>query len=185
MKNIDNLYNEFISDLKKVKTIQKWNEIQSKYLGKNSVLSLALRNIRSLSLEEKKALGKSVHEIKIQITVALKAKRELINKELINEKLLAGKVDITLPGLDFKVGNMHPLYMISNELIKIFTELGYDWTYGNEVDEELYNFELLNIGKNHPARNMHDTFYLSEKKLLRTHCTNATAKMLSSLKPDD
>lgn len=182
---IKKMYLFFKEELKKIKNINDFNNLQSKYLGKNSEIVNLLKNIKNLTNNEKKIYGKQIHELKNKIFVDLKLKKDYLNEKQINEKLKVSKIDISLPGIDFVTGKKNPLYIIEEEIYSILQGLGYKIIYGKEIDTDFNNFQLLNIPKNHPARNLNDTFYIDDNFLLRTHCTNTSASFLKNLKKKD
>lgn len=184
MIDLKKIEKDFASDLDRIKNLNDYNNIQSKYLGKNSLLNNSIKNIKNLSNEDKKTWGKSLHQLRLYFLNQLKIKYQNLNNTLIQENLSKNKIDITLPGVNINVGNFHPISIVLKEIQHVFTELGYNIFNGREVDTDLYNFELLDISKNHPARNMHDTFYLKNNKLLRTHSTNTSSRILSELNFD-
>ncbi len=175
LKNIIESYNE---DKKAIIDSVKLNEIRIKYLGKKSELQEISLNLSSLSIEEKKELGKSLNETKKYIETDLeKLNEEIKNKEL-NEKLNNEKIDVTLPGTKLNVGTKHPISKVREEIEEFFISMGYDLLDGPELEEDLYNFEMLNIPKGHPARDMQDSFYITEEKLLRTHTSPVQARAM-------
>ncbi len=175
----------FLLELKKANNNIELNNLQSKYLGKNSELDKLIKKIKSISPDEKKELGKKIHFTKTFILDTVKEKRITLNEILLQESLANNKIDVTLPGLNLNYANNHPITIIKNEIKKIFSNLGYRVVSGTEVDSVKYNFELLDIPNLHPARNENDCFYITKTQMLRTHSTNVTAKMLSTLTQED
>ena len=137
---------------------------------------------KTLTKEEKIELGKTVNKVKTFIEKKVKSKQEELENQKMIETLERDKIDITLPGSNLLTGAKNPFYLILDEMISIFTSMGFSVVEGSEVESDKYNFELLNIPKDHPARDMQDTFYISENLLMRTHTSPAQAHELEQNK---
>lgn len=157
-------------------------QVQGRFTGKKSYLTEVLKAMKDLDEQSRKKLGKLANETKQTIINLIEEKQLILEQENITTLLKQEAINITLPGYNLVHANHHPLMIIANEISQIFQELGYDIVFGKEVESDEFNFQRLNIPKNHPARDMQDTFYISENSLLRTHCTNMTAHTLSNLK---
>ena len=180
--NLDDLEKEAIENLKNVQNEQALNEVKAQYLGKKSKLSQIMASMRELSNDAKRALGQKSNEFKRKVEeFAIKKRDELINAA-VNEKLKKEEIDVTLPGKEFKTGHMHPLSQTIVELEDLFVSMGYEVIDGNEVEEDVYNFEMLNLPKGHPAREMQDSFYITENTLLRTQTSAVQAHALLKAK---
>lgn len=171
-----------LNDLKDVKTFDDLNNVRAKYLSKKSKLNSVMQLFKTLTKEEKIELGKTVNEVKTFIENELKSKQEELENQKMIETLERDKIDITLPGSNLLTGAKNPFYLILDEMISIFTSMGFSVVEGSEVESDKYNFELLNIPKDHPARDMQDTFYISENLLMRTHTSPAQAHELEQNK---
>lgn len=183
MEMIENLKKEMEHKLKEVKSLEALNILKAEYLGKKGSISELTKNMKDLSIEEKKTFGKSVNELKSAITLQIDELRENLEREALEEKMQREKIDVTLPGTDFKIGTLHPLERIRTEIEEIFISMGYDVVEGPEVETDLYNFEKLNLPKNHPARDAQDSFYIEdEKMLLRTHTSPVQARTMDGNK---
>ncbi|WP_339024084.1 phenylalanine--tRNA ligase subunit alpha [Spiroplasma endosymbiont of Agriotes lineatus] len=156
--------------------------LKIKYLGKKSQLDSLLRTMRNLKNEEIIALGMIVNVFKKEIISLLENQETLLKQENLSLELKSEAIDVSLPVNSFLIANRHPLNLIICEISEIFKQLGYEIVQGREVDTDEYNFERLNLAKNHPAREMQDSFYLDNNYLLRTHCTNVTARYLEKYK---
>ncbi|MBQ1812904.1 MAG: phenylalanine--tRNA ligase subunit alpha [Bacilli bacterium] len=169
MKNdIEKLKNSFEKDIKKVENMNELNDLRVNYLGKKSKIQEISTMMRDLSVEEKKECGRLMNEFKTYVEDSIsKLKIELENREL-EEKLKNEKIDVTLPSTKINVGGVHPITRIINEVEELFISMGYDVVEGPEVESDLYNFEMLNLPKGHPARDTQDSFYITEDTLLRT-----------------
>lgn len=171
-----------LNDLKDVKTFDDLNNVRAKYLSKKSKLNSVMQLFKTLTKEEKIELGKTVNEVKTFIENELKVKQDELENQKMIETLEKDKIDITLPGSNLLTGAKNPFYLILDEMISIFTSMGFSVVEGSEVESDKYNFELLNIPKDHPARDMQDTFYISENLLMRTHTSPAQAHELEQNK---
>ncbi|MCL2522364.1 MAG: phenylalanine--tRNA ligase subunit alpha [Erysipelotrichales bacterium] len=145
------------------------NEVKAKYLGKKSFLGELMQKMKDFTPEERKEYGKLANDFKVALEVLYEKALKRVNDMEIEKRLTENKLDITLPGLNFNQGTIHPLTKITREIEDLFLALGYEIKEGPEVEIDEYNFEKLNLPKNHPARDMHDSFYIDAHRLLRTH----------------
>ena len=158
------------------------NEKKAYYLGKKSPLNDIMKQMATLSIEEKKELGQKVNAFKTKIEELIQERRKEIEQELINEKLKSETIDVTMPGKVFNTGSIHPLNKVINELNSIFLGMGYNVAEGPEVEIDKYNFEMLNVPVGHPARDMQDSFYITEDTLLRTQTSSVQVRTLLQAK---
>lgn len=175
LKNIIEKYN---IERKSIDNSIKLNDLRVKYLGKKSEIQDIVSNFSNLSIEEKKVLGRVLNETKNYIESDLNSLKEEIEKKELNEKLKREQIDVTLPGVSLSNSSMHPISKIREDIEELFVSMGYDVVEGMEIEEDLYNFELLNIPKGHPARDMQDSFYITEEVLLRTHTSPVQARTM-------
>ncbi|WBL31425.1 phenylalanine--tRNA ligase subunit alpha [Candidatus Phytoplasma sacchari] len=169
------------NDLKKAKNKIDLKKIEIQYLGKEGYIYFLLKEIKKQSLEMKKKNGNKINIFKKKVVLLIKAKINDIEKENLSYLIKKQKIDVTLPSFPFRIGSIHPLNKTIEEIEKLFIKLGYSIFSGNEIETDFYNFDMLNMDKNHPARDMHDSFYLSnflEKKLLRTHTSSVQIKAM-------
>ncbi|MCF7927398.1 MAG: phenylalanine--tRNA ligase subunit alpha [Candidatus Izimaplasma sp.] len=145
------------------------NQVKADYLGKKGPFSGLMRHMKDLPNEEKPTFGKAVNTAKQELKKAIEKQREVIKERQIQAKLEAETIDVTLPSRQFRLGNKHLLTQIIEHIEDLFIGMGYEIKEGPEVEIDEYNFEKLNLPKNHPARDMQDTFYITEDTLLRTH----------------
>lgn len=150
------------------------------YSSKNSQLKKIMQNMINLNESEKIVIGKLVNILKDELKDLFDSKLTEIQKLQLFKQQSKEKVDITLPGNDFILGNYHPLSIILNDMKMIFQNLGYEIISGTEIETDEYNFERLNLAKDHPVREMQDSLYINNNHLLRTHCTNVTARFLEN-----
>ena len=165
-------YSSLLNDLQKsLDNCASSNElykIKSTFLGKKGILASQFSEMRNISHEEKKKLGQELNKIKTQIELAIREKEKLLNAQKLESK----EIDVELPGMNARVGTRHPISITINEITKILSQFGFSKVIGDEIETEFYNFEALNIPETHPARDMHDTFYINVKNLLRTHTSS-------------
>jgi len=152
--------------------------IRTKYLGRKSDLNTILKSLATLSVEERKTVGAEANKAKVEMEKAFAARE----KEL-NQTIDAEKIDITAPGAKYKAGHIHPISQVLTEMVDIFTSLGYEVADGPEVEDDWHNFEALNMGPEHPARDMQDTFYLEGGNLPRTHTSSVQIRYMEKHKP--
>ncbi len=158
-------------------------EIRVKYLGKKGELTAILKQMGSLSPEERPKMGALVNEAKQELEVLIGEKKEQLKNAAIEAKLKEETIDITMPAKEFKSGKLHPLNTVLDDMINIFQSMGFDVVDGPEVETDHYNFECLNVPADHPARDMQDTFYLAENILLRTQTSAAQIRTMENRKP--
>lgn len=176
------LEKEVTKELESVTSINDLNEKKAYYLGKKSPLQAILAVMKDLSNEEKKEAGIAINKFKTFVEEAIKRRLDKINEVLINLKLESEAIDVTLPGRKFRNGSLHPLTKLTNEIEDLFVGMGYTVEEGPEVEEDLYNFEMLNLPEGHPAREMQDSFYIDKNNLLRTHTSPVQVRTLLKLK---
>ncbi|MGL5647703.1 MAG: phenylalanine--tRNA ligase subunit alpha [Clostridium sp.] len=165
LKNIKELA---LEQIRNAKSSNELEEIRVKYLGKKGELTTILRGMKDVSPEERPLVGKMVNEVKFEIEESLEENlKEIKNKEK-NEKLANEIIDISLPGKKAKIGKRHPLDLTLENMKNIFVSMGFTIEEGPEIEFDKYNFEALNIPKNHPARSEQDTFYINDNLVLRT-----------------
>ena len=162
-------------------TTGQLNDVKNNYLSKKSELSQMSSLIGKLPTpEEKKEFGNALNVTRNKITSALDEKFTKLQEEELNKKLEAETIDISLPGKTYKAGSKNPFFIIKDEMTEIFLGMGFEVADGPEVELDNYNFELLNIPKDHPARDMQDTFYISENELMRTHTSPVQARTMEA-----
>ena len=167
-EEIRNLKNEFNNDIANVNNTNLLNDLKTKYLGKKSKLQEISASMRDLSVEEKKECGRLMNEFKTFVEESISNLKVKLEAKELEEKLEKEKIDITLPATKIRVGGVHPITRIINEVEDLFISMGYDVLEGPEVEIDLYNFEMLNLPKGHPARDTQDSFYITSDTLLRT-----------------
>ncbi|MCE5313315.1 MAG: phenylalanine--tRNA ligase subunit alpha [Nitrospiraceae bacterium] len=177
------LSNTFHDELQSLKDLSGLVQLRVKYLGKKGILTAELKSLSSLPAEERKAAGKRVNDLKNLIESELDAKEASLKAEALKAQLLSESIDISLPGKSAGFGRQHPLSRVMSEIADIFVKMGFSIEEGPEVELDKYNFELLNIPKDHPARDMQDTFYVSDEIVLRTHTSPVQVRVMQRQKP--
>lgn len=165
-------------DLAKDLTLEEIVQLKNNYLSKKGELSSLMSEMRNLTNEERKELGMKINETKATLEELFFDKLELAQEKKLNEELLKDKIDLTLPGTNYLSGYQNPFYKVIKEIEDIFIGMGYSIEDGPEVDKDHYVFELLNIPKDHPARDMQDTLYIDEETLLRSHTSSIQAHVM-------
>lgn len=165
------------------KNLEALDELRVLILGKNGIITSAMKEMKDLSVEEKKQRGPLLNTLKSELSTALANQKQVLEDAALNDKLAHEKIDITLPGDFRELGNMHPLSRVQADIISYFERLGFCVEDGPEIEDAKNNFDALNVPKDHPARAMQDTFYMSEDKLLRTHTSNIQIHTLTNRKP--
>ena len=149
------------------KTVHDLHQEKAKYLGKKGVMADFMKMMKDATIEERKSIGKASNDIKQAINSYIEEQKALIEEMEINAKLASETIDVTLPGKDLKVGTKHILTQTTEELEDLFLGMGYTIEEGPQIENDEYNFEKLNLPKDHPARDMQDTFYITDEMLLR------------------
>ncbi len=185
MSDLKNIKNEFISKLNSKLTLEEINQIKTELFGKNGLISSQFKNISSIPDRDRKKFASDLNQIKDELQNLISNKINEIESNKINEKLEKEKIDVTLPERSFVRGKIHPVSQTIDEISSIFSEIGFSVEEGPDVENEYNNFTALNTPDNHPARDMHDTFYLSENKdiLLRTHTSPVQIRTMLKDKP--
>jgi len=160
---------EALGRLAEVSDPGRLNELRVHYLGKKGQLTEILRGMGSLPPEERPEIGRIANEVRAAIEAVIAEMQARFEREETAERLRAETIDVTLPGRAPRIGAVHPLMKVQQEIEDIFLGMGYTIAEGPEVETDFFNFEALNIPKNHPARDMQDTFYITDEILLRTH----------------
>ena len=185
MSDLKKIRDEFVSKLEGKIDLSEINQIKSELFGKNGLVSSQFKKIGTIVESERKKFASDLNIIKDELQDLINSKINELEKFEINKKLEKEKVDITLPERSFVRGKIHPVSQTIDEISSIFSEIGFSVEEGPDVENEYNNFTALNTPDNHPARDMHDTFYLDEKKqkLLRTHTSPVQIRTMLKDKP--
>jgi phenylalanyl-tRNA synthetase alpha chain len=170
IEKISNLRDLALSKIKEATSSAEVEELRVKLLGKKGELTDMLKDLKNMAIEERKQFGQEANELKNELGEFLEEKfKELSAKDVKKSLSNGSSFDISLPGTQFKLGSLHPVTIVQKEIERIFTGMGFNIVDGPEVEEEFYSFEALNIPKNHPARDMQDTYWLENNSCLRPH----------------
>ena len=185
MSDLKKLKDEFLSKLRGKLNLSEVNQIKSELFGKNGLISTQFKKIGTIAESEKKKFASDLNIIKDELQSLINSKINEAENTEINKKLEQERIDITLPERSFVRGKIHPVSQTIDEISSIFSEIGFSVEEGPDVENEYNNFTALNTPENHPARDMHDTFYLDEKKqnLLRTHTSPVQIRTMIKDKP--
>jgi phenylalanyl-tRNA synthetase alpha chain len=185
MSELDKISSLFNARIDSVKSKEELQNIKTEFFGKNGQITSQFKNLSSLEPEKRKEFASNLNKIKDDLTQQLEQKNIDIETNEINEKLKNEKVDVTLPIRPDRQGKIHPVSQVIDEISSIFSEIGFSVAEGPDVESEYNNFTALNTPDEHPARDMHDTFYLEENKklLLRTHTSPVQIRTMLSSKP--
>lgn len=177
-KVLDELHQQGLQQISAADSLTTLNEIRIKFLGKKGSLTQALRQMGSLSEQERPQIGALANNVRNDLQQALdQAKQDLENKA-VQQQLQAEKIDVTLPGKPRHMGTKHVINQVMDDIEELFIGLGYEVVNGPEVEEDHYNFEMMNLPKDHPARDMQDTFYITSEILMRTQTSPVQARTM-------
>lgn len=180
MSDLTNLIAESQTDFANAQTINDLENAKAKYLGKTGLLTDALKGLGKLSIEERPAAGAAINVVKQAVEAALNARREAILAEIQAKQLAQESIDVTLPARAQSAGGLHPVTMTLQRLEQLFHSIGFEVATGPEIETDFYNFTALNIPENHPARAMHDTFYIDDAHVLRTHTSPVQVRYMEN-----
>ncbi|MBX0315137.1 phenylalanine--tRNA ligase subunit alpha [Planococcus glaciei] len=175
---LQELKTEALEKISASTNVKELNNVRVAYLGKKGPITDLLKGMGKLPAEERPKMGALVNVIREEVTASLEERMAILEEQAINEKLQSETIDITLPGRPVKTGNSHPLTRVVEEIEDLFVSMGYEIAEGPEVEKDYYNFEALNLPKGHPARDMQDTFYITDEILLRTHTSPVQARTM-------
>ena len=185
MSDIKKIKEDYLGKLSGKLNLEEVNQIKTELFGKNGLVSNSFKKLGSMQSEDRKKFASDLNSIKDELQEKINNKLQEIETIEINSKLKNEKVDVTLPERDINQGKIHPVSQVIDEISSIFSEIGFSVEEGPDVENQHYNFTALNTPDNHPARDMHDTFYLDDKKelLLRTHTSPVQVRTMLKGKP--
>lgn len=179
-EKLEELRQQGLNEIANSDDLKNVNDIRVKLLGKKGPITNVLRGMRDLSAEERPKVGKFANEVRDELQQALEDKKSSLEQALMNAKLQSESIDVTLPGTPVAQGQPHVIQQIIDQLVDLFIGMGYEVAVGDEVEQEEYNFEKLNLPKDHPARDMQDTFYITPSVLMRTQTSPMQARMMET-----
>lgn len=177
------LREQALGELSSLHALKDLEDFRVRYMGKKGELTGLLRGMGALPAEERPAMGQLVNELRARLESAVEERASAIRAALQEKRLRDETIDVTLPGKKLPAGGLHPLNLVLNDLVHIFQSMGFDVVDGPEVETEHYCFEALNLPKDHPARDMQDTFYLAENLLLRSQTSAAQIRVMEQRQP--
>ena len=183
MEKFESIRAEFLKEIEAISQSKDLEALRVKYTGSKGVVTALLKEIGKLPVDERKSFGAKVNELKNFVETSIAQKREELLRIEIEQKLQSETIDITLPGRRLPAGSIHPISKTMEEIEDIFIKLGYDIEYGPDIELDKYNFEMLNIPKLHPARDMQATFYISDELVLRTHTSPVQVRTMLKQRP--
>ncbi|MGM7702276.1 phenylalanine--tRNA ligase subunit alpha [Pseudalkalibacillus sp. Hm43] len=172
------LQGEAVEKIEKAASLKELQDIRVEYLGKKGPITEVLKGMGKLPAEERPKMGQLANEVRDAITQKVETKQEKLEREALDAKLSSETIDVTLPGRPVRKGNAHPLTAVIEEIEDLFIGMGFSVAEGPEVETDYYNFEALNLPKNHPARDMQDSFFITEDILLRTQTSPVQARTM-------
>ncbi|QTD41490.1 phenylalanine--tRNA ligase subunit alpha [Sporosarcina sp. Te-1] len=181
-QQLQQLKEEALNKIQDAQGVKELNDVRVAYLGKKGPITDLLKGMGKLPAEERPKMGALVNLVRETVTEALESRMALLEEAAIQAQLENESIDVTLPGRPAPAGNHHPLTRVVEEIEDFFISMGYEIAEGPEVEKDYYNFEALNLPKGHPARDMQDSFYISEDILLRTHTSPVQARTMEAKK---
>jgi phenylalanyl-tRNA synthetase alpha chain len=182
-EQLQNIISQAKNAVDSVTDLVKLDEIRVQYLGKKGELTSMMKMLGTLSKEERPKAGQVINEAKQMVQGILNAKKRELDDAKLAKQLAEESIDITLPGRHVDLGSLHPVTRTLNRIETLFSKAGFDIETGPEIEDDWHNFEALNIPETHPARAMHDTFYINENTVLRTHTSGVQIRTMENKKP--
>ncbi|AUV18793.1 phenylalanine--tRNA ligase subunit alpha [Aeromonas caviae] len=183
MQQLEEVVGQAKAEIEGVSDIAALDEIRVKYLGKKGFFTEQMKGLGALSAEERPAAGAVINQAKQQVQDALNARREALEVAVLNQKLAAETIDVSLPGRRIENGGLHPVTRTIERIERLFGEMGFKVARGPEIEDGFHNFDALNIPAHHPARTDHDTFYFDPDLMLRTHTSGVQIRTMEHQQP--
>ncbi|VXA79223.1 MULTISPECIES: phenylalanine--tRNA ligase subunit alpha [Aeromonas] len=183
MQQLEEVVGQAKADIEGVNDVATLDEIRVKYLGKKGFFTEQMKTLGALSAEERPAAGAVINQAKQQVQDALNERREALEVAVLNQKLAAETIDVSLPGRRIENGGLHPVTRTIERIERLFGEMGFKVERGPEIEDGFHNFDALNIPAHHPARTDHDTFYFNPDLMLRTHTSGVQIRTMEHQQP--
>jgi len=183
MEQLQHILDQALQQFAAISDEAELERVKARYLGKDGSLTALLKSLGKLSADERPAAGARINQVKQAIEAALQQRRDALQQNQLTQKLAAESLDVTLPGRGSGVGGLHPVTRTLQRVEQLFHSLGFAVTSGPEIERDFYNFTALNIPENHPARAMHDTFYIDAQHVLRTHTSPVQVRYMETNQP--
>ena len=181
--DIEQLLDTALDAVAKAPDLQALEALRVQYLGRKGELTARLKQLGKLPPEERKAAGQAINQAKQALQQAIESRRDTLAREALERRLVEERVDVTLPGRRRPAGGWHPVTRTLQRIESLFSQLGFEVAEGPEIEDDFHNFEALNIPPHHPARAMHDTFYLEDGHVLRTHTSPVQIRVMEQTRP--
>ena len=183
MKDFSEIKEQVKASIEQIADSEKLSEFWQKYLGKTGVISGLMKEMKSVSPEEKPLFGKAVNDVRVWAQELYTAKQAEIKQKELEQRYEKEAVDVTMPALRRAPANLHPITLIKQQMIDVFAGMGFEIFEGPEIEDDDHNFTRLNVLKDHPSRDMQDTFWLTDELLLRTHTSPGQIRTMDMKKP--
>jgi phenylalanyl-tRNA synthetase alpha chain len=183
MQELQQILDQALQQFAAISDEVELEQAKARYLGKEGSLTVLLKGLGKLSAEERPAAGVRINQVKQGIEAALQQRRDALQQIKLSQKLAAESLDVTLPGRGLGTGGLHPVTRTQERIEQLFHSLGFAIASGPEIESDFYNFTALNIPENHPARAMHDTFYIDPQHVLRTHTSPVQVRYMETHQP--
>jgi phenylalanyl-tRNA synthetase alpha chain len=183
MEELQQILDQAVQQFALISDEAELEQVKARYLGKEGSLTVLLKGLGKLSAEERPAAGARINQVKQGIEAALQQRRDALQQNRLAQKLAAESLDVTLPGRGTGTGGLHPVTRTLERIEQLFHSLGFASASGPEIEHDFYNFTALNIPENHPARAMHDTFYIDPQHVLRTHTSPVQVRYMEEHQP--
>src|SRR5919106_121497 len=182
-ESLDALQSEALERIQQSRSDVEIEQLRIEFLGRKGRLTLLLRGLKELPPEDRPSAGERLNELRRVIEAAIEERLRVVRTESKDKALREEQIDVTLPGKRWERGRIHPLTLVMDEIIDVFRGMGFEIARGPDIEDDYHNFEALNIPKDHPARDMQDTFFVSDGRLLRTHTSPVQIRTMESRKP--
>ena len=183
MEQLQQILDQALQQFALISDEAELEQVKARYLGKEGSLTVLLKGLGKLSAEERPAAGARINQVKQGIEAALQQRRDALQQNKLAQKLAAESLDVSLPGRGISTGGLHPVTRTLERIEQLFHSLGFATVSGPEIERDFYNFTALNIPENHPARAMHDTFYIDPQHVLRTHTSPVQVRYMEDHQP--
>ena len=183
MSELQDLLEQALGEVASAADARALDAARVRHLGKKGLITQRLKTLGNLPPEQRRAAGQEVNRAKDAVRDAIEARHAALGRERLAERLAAERIDVTLPARGQRPGGLHPVTIVLQDIARLFGEIGFEVVDGPEIEDNYHNFEALNIPAHHPARAMHDTFYLDADLLLRTHTSNVQARHMKTTPP--
>jgi phenylalanyl-tRNA synthetase alpha chain len=183
MENLEGLAAEAVAKISAATDAQTLDQVRVEYLGKKGHITALLKGLGALSADERPAAGAEINRVKEALSDQISESKQRLDQAAVDARLEAEKIDVTLSGRGQHAGGLHPVTRTIERITAFFSSIGFDIVEGPEIEDDYHNFEALNIPAHHPARAMHDTFYVDESTVLRTHTSPVQVRVMETTEP--